>query len=228
LLNINREENSFRRSFFISSRWKFLDHRNFSLIEKGLVTSYVVLCPHVSFHKFVGLHMNHFVNKLASRANCLPQELSSRLTLLVCCANACTTDGGFASLWFLTQDELSDTDSFRRTSTQFTLTNFGFYKGNRVSVKHIGTKSIDLTKGILLELTQVSVWKTILVFTPSQVVGRILRLPLFLKVHFRRICAAAKFSRSQCCCLFRVDKILWWRRGTSSWPESQERRWCRL
>lgn len=52
------------------------------------------------------------------------------------------------------EDEHSDTDSFRRTSSQFTFTNFGFYKGNRVSVKHIGTKSIDLTKGILLELAQ--------------------------------------------------------------------------
>ncbi|PFX31873.1 atrial natriuretic peptide receptor 1-like [Stylophora pistillata] len=42
----------------------------------------------------------------------------------------------------------------RRTSNQFTFTNFGFYKENRVTVKQIGTKTIDLTKSILLELKQ--------------------------------------------------------------------------
>ena len=35
---------------------------------------------------------------------------------------------------FLAQDELSDTDSFRRTSAQFTFTNFGFYKVSQINI----------------------------------------------------------------------------------------------
>ena len=34
---------------------------------------------------------------------------------------------------FLSQDELSNTDSIHKTSAQFTFTNFGFYKVSRLS-----------------------------------------------------------------------------------------------
>ncbi|KAJ7369361.1 guanylate cyclase, partial [Desmophyllum pertusum] len=40
------------------------------------------------------------------------------------------------------------------TSNQYTFTNFGFYKENKVTVKQVGTKAIDLTKTTLLELKQ--------------------------------------------------------------------------
>lgn len=52
------------------------------------------------------------------------------------------------------EDELSDAAHTRKTSSQFTFTNFGFYKENRVTVKQVGTKAIDITKDILLELMQ--------------------------------------------------------------------------
>ena len=87
-------------------------------------------------------------------------------------------------------------------------------QGNRVSVKQVGTKSIDLTKGILLELTQVSMKNHGCFYsfsgrrTHESKSAAILRLFLSLKVHSRHICAGAIFSRSQGSCLFRVDKML--------------------
>ncbi|KAL9957058.1 hypothetical protein ACROYT_G038645 [Oculina patagonica] len=53
-----------------------------------------------------------------------------------------------------TADESSQSSLIRKTSNQFTFTNFGFYKEHKVSVKQIGSKAIDLNKTTLLELKQ--------------------------------------------------------------------------